>query len=104
MMMQRSMNKQNILDYLKSNKERYSNQFGIQFVGLFGSFARDEASEKSDIDILYEIEENKKLSMFKYLKLVGELEDNFHTKIDLVRTATLKPQVKNYVYQDLIYV
>jgi len=63
MMMQRSMNKQNILDYLKSNKERYSNQFGIQFVGLFGSFARDEANKKSDIDILYEIEENKKLSI-----------------------------------------
>jgi predicted nucleotidyltransferase len=104
MIMERLMNKQNILDYLKSNKERYSNQFGVKFIGLFGSFARDEANEKSDIDILYEIEENKKLSMFKYLKLISELEDNFHTKIDLVRTATLKPQVKNYVYQDLIYV
>jgi len=42
--------------------------------------------------------------MFKYLKLIGELENNFHTKIDLVRTATLKPQIKNYIYQDLVYV
>jgi len=98
------MNKQNILDYLKSNKERYSNQFGVKFIGLFGSFARDEANEKSDIDILYEIEENKKLSMFQYLKLIGELENNFHTKIDLVRTTTLKPQIKSYIYQDLVYV
>ena len=98
------MNKQNILDYLKSNKERYSKEFGVRFIGLFGSFARDEASGKSDIDILYEIEENKKLSIFKYLKLISELENNFHTKIDLVRAATLKPQIKSYVYEDLIRV
>ena len=98
------MNRQYILDYLKSNKDKYSNQFGVKFIGLFGSFARDDANEKSDIDILYEIEENKTLSMFKYLKLIGELENNFHTKIDLVRTATLKPQIKKYVYQDLVYV
>jgi predicted nucleotidyltransferase len=102
--MERLMNKQNILDYLKSNKERYSNQFGINFIGLFGSFARDEANKKSDIDILYEIEENKKLSMFKYLKLISELENSLSAKIDLVRTATLKPQIKSYVYQDLVYV
>jgi predicted nucleotidyltransferase len=102
--MENLMNKQNILDYLKSNKERYSKQFGVRFIGLFGSLARDEANKNSDIDILYEIEENKKLSMFKYLKLISELEKKFHTKIDLVRDATLKPQIKNFVYQDLVYV
>jgi predicted nucleotidyltransferase len=102
--MERLMDRQYILDYLKSNQERYAKQFGVKFVGLFGSFARDEADEKSDIDILYEIEDNKKLSMFKYLKLISELENSFHKKIDLVRTATLKPQIKGYVYQDLVYV
>ena len=98
------MNKKDILDYLKSNKEKYSNQYGVKFIGLFGSFARDEADEKSDIDILYEIDENKKLSMFKYLKLINDLENSLHTKIDLVRTGTLKPQIKNYIYRDLVYV
>jgi predicted nucleotidyltransferase len=104
MIMERLMNRKYILDYLKSNKDKYSKQFGVRFIGLFGSFARDEANENSDIDILYEIEENKKLSMFKYLKLISELENNFNTKIDLVRTATLKPQIKKYVYRDLVYV
>ena len=98
------MNKQDILNYLKSQQDKYNNEFGIKFIGLFGSFARDEANDKSDIDILYEIEENKKLSMFKYLKLINELENNFHKKVDLVRETTLKPQIKNYVYQDLAYV
>jgi len=98
------MNKQDILNYLKSQQDKYSNNFGIKFIGLFGSFARDEANEKSDIDILYEIEKDKKLSIFGYLKLINELEKAFNKKVDLVRETTLKPQIKNYVYKDLAYV
>lgn len=98
------MQKQDILNYLKSNQEYYHNQFGIQFIGLFGSFARDEATENSDIDILYKIEKDKKLSMFKYLELHKQLEENLHKKVDLVRDETLKPQIKSYIQKDISYV
>ncbi len=98
------MNKQDILNYLKSQQEKYNNQFGIKFIGLFGSFARDEADDKSDIDILYEIEKGKKLSMFNYLKLISDLENAFNKKVDLVRKTALKPQIRDYIYQDLTYV
>jgi hypothetical protein len=98
------MNKQDILNYLQSQQDKYNKKFGIKFIGLFGSFARDEANDKSDIDILYEIEKDKRFSMFSYLKLINELENNFHKKVDLVRKTSLKPQIKNYIYQDLAYV
>ncbi|WP_404318406.1 nucleotidyltransferase family protein [Malaciobacter canalis] len=98
------MHKQDILDYLKSNQEYYYKQFGIKFIGLFGSFARDEANDNSDIDILYKIEKDKKLSIFKYLKLTKQLEDFFHKKIDLVRDETVKPQMKSYIQKDISYV
>ena len=98
------MRKQEILDYLKSNQNYYSDQFGVRFIGLFGSFARDEANENSDIDILYKIEKDKKLSLFKYLKLTKQLEDFFHKKIDLVRDGALKPQLKSYIQKDISYV
>jgi predicted nucleotidyltransferase len=98
------MYKQDILNYLKSNQDYYHKQFGVQFIGLFGSFARDEATDNSDIDILYKIEKDKKLSMFKYLKLIKQLEDFFHKKIDLVRDETLKPQMKSYIQKDISYV
>ena len=45
------MNKQDILQTLKSQQQEYLNRFGVSFIGLFGSFARDEAREDSDIDI-----------------------------------------------------
>ena len=98
------MQKQEILNYLKSHQEYYYNQFGIRFVGLFGSYAREEADEKSDIDILYKIDKDKKLSIFQYLKLNKQLEDFFRTKIDLVRDETLKPKLKQYIRKDITYV
>lgn len=98
------MQKQDILNYLKLNQGYYNDKFGIQFIGLFGSFARDEANDNSDIDILYKIKKDKKLSIFKYLELNKQLEDFFHKKIDLVRDETLKPQIKNYIQKDISYV
>jgi len=98
------MQKEDILDYLKSNQDYYYNQFGVRFIGLFGSFARNEANENSDIDILYKIEKDKKLSIFKYLKLTKQLEDFFHKKIDLIRDEKIKSQIKSYIQKDLTYV
>jgi len=49
-------------------------------------------------------EKDKKLSIFTYLKLISDLENHLHKKVDLVREQTLKPQIKEYIYQDLTYV
>lgn len=98
------MTKQDITDYLTQQQQYFHDTFGIQFIGIFGSFSRDDATDKSDIDILYKIEKDQKLSMFKYLKISQQLEDFFHKKVDLVREDTLKPQFKEYIKKDLIYV
>jgi uncharacterized protein len=98
------MTKEEILAYLKFKQQFFYDNFGIKFIGLFGSFSRDEAKDSSDIDILYHLEENKKLSMFKYLKVNNLLEEFFNRKVDLVRDETIKPQVKSYIEKDLIYV
>jgi len=98
------MNRNDIIDYLQQQQPYFHNTFGINFIGLFGSFSRGDETNESDIDILYNIEKDKKLSMFKYLKIAKQLEDYFHKKIDLVRVDTLKPKVKEYVDRDLIYV
>ena len=98
------MNKNEIIDYLQKQQPYFYANFGIRFVGLFGSFSRGDETKSSDIDILYKIDKDKKLSMFKYLKIASKLEDFFHKRIDLVREETLKPTVKKYIDRDLIYV
>ena len=98
------MNRTEIIHYLQEKQDFFDKNFGVKFIGLFGSFARDEASKESDIDILYMLEKNSKLSMFSYLKIRKQLEDFFHRKVDLVRDETLKPAMKEYVEKDLMYV
>jgi hypothetical protein len=98
------MNKNEIITYLQEQQLYFHNTFGINFIGLFGSFSRGDETQNSDIDILYTIDKDKKLSMFKYLKIASQLENFFNKKIDLIRVDTLKPGVKKYVDKDLIYV
>jgi uncharacterized protein len=98
------MTKEEILAYLKLKQQFFYDNFGIKFVGLFGSFSRDEVKDSSDIDILYHLDENKKLSMFKYLKLNSLLEEFFNRKVDLVRDETIKPYIKNHIEKDLILI
>ena len=75
------MNKNNIVDYLQKQQPYFYTHFGIRFVGLFGSFSRGDETKDSDIDILYGLEKDKKLSMFTYLKIISQLEDFFQKKL-----------------------
>lgn len=97
------MTKTEIITTLKKLKPKYE-QEGLVLLGLFGSYSRDEANESSDIDILYRIGKDRRMSMFRYLKYLSELEQTFHHKVDLVRDETLKPDLKPYVEQELIRV
>ena len=49
------MTKQEVLNYLSSHKEKFQKEFGINKIGLFGSFARDQATLSSDIDLVIEM-------------------------------------------------
>ncbi|WP_456433015.1 nucleotidyltransferase family protein [Nitratifractor sp.] len=98
------MEKAEAIDYLKTHQNFYLEKYGVRFVGIFGSVARDEAKDDSDIDILYSIEEDRKLSLFNYLKLLSELEKAFGKKVDLVRDETVKSRLKRYIQRDLVHV
>ncbi len=75
--------------------------FGVRELGIFGSFARDEQTEKSDVDILVEMD----LRTFDtYMNLLFFLEDLFGRKVDLVVKDTIKPIIKNRVLREAIYV
>ncbi|MBD2756958.1 nucleotidyltransferase family protein [Spirosoma validum] len=55
------VNREFILETLKANRERLQKEFGIERIGLYGSFARNEQNEKSDIDLVYDLKSNVKL-------------------------------------------
>ncbi len=71
---------------------------------LFGSYARNEAGENSDIDILVELDHSKPIGM-KFFTYRDELEELLHRKVDMVSSEGLSRHVKPFIDKDklLIY-
>jgi hypothetical protein len=96
------MTQQFILDFLKNHQSELKEQFGVVKIGLFGSYARNEATPQSDIDIAVEIE--SKNSFRSFFSLLYFLENGLKSKIDLGIEHSLKPAVKESILKDMIYV
>ena len=104
------MNKAEILTKLKELKPQYEKD-GLILLGLFGSYARDEANDDSDIDILYDLNEKEFFSLYpgfktftKLTDFKNELESIFHHHIDIADNSTLNDIGKKHILKDLIYV
>lgn len=73
---------QEIVDRLRAYKEKFADKYGIeQLVGLFGSVARGEQDEKSDIDVFITM---SRPSFFTRMNIKEELQKLFHRKVDLI--------------------
>ena len=70
---------------------------------LFGSIARNEASEESDIDILVELDHSTPIGM-KFFLYQSDLEELLHKKVDLVTTEGLSKHVKPFIDKDKILI
>jgi len=77
-------------------------KFGVKRIGLFGSYAKNQPKEGSDIDILVEFEKGKK-TFDNYMDLKFFLEDLFKCKVDLVIADALKPDLKPIILGSVIY-
>jgi len=95
------MTKIDILDFLSQHKESFSKKYGVTKIGIFGSYAKDEAKEKSDIDIFAEMP--PKFNLF--MGLQEELESQLQHKIDLIRLREkMNPRLKENILRDGLYV
>lgn len=68
-------------------------------LGIFGSYARNEASDKSDIDILYSLENT--VGLFKLITLKETLEKRLNKHVDLVSEKYINKNLKSLVFSDL---
>ena len=94
--------KARILEILKDRKPDLQKRYPICELGLFGSYARGDFNEQSDIDILVDF--NARIDGFDYIRLAHELEDAFKFKIDMVSRKGIKPKYLPFVEKSLIHV
>lgn len=78
-----------------------SQRFGVVRVGLFGSAARNETGEQSDIDVYYE-SESKEFTLSDVLEMEAELEKSLGRKVDLVNLKYMNPLVLMTAQKDFI--
>lgn len=93
--------KEYIVRRLKQLKPALQKRYPISELALFGSVARDEHSEVSDIDILVDFNGRVGLGFFK---LANELEDEFQTKVDVISRKGIKPHYLPYIEDSLIQI
>lgn len=86
---------------LSVHQQQIKDAYGVRRIGIFGSVARNEAAELSDIDILVEFEKPIGLD---FVLLGDELEEILGVRVDIVTPNALSPQMLAYIKQDLVYV
>ncbi len=94
-------NTEQILNILRNQKLELEKKYPISELALFGSYARGDNREDSDIDILVDF--NGRIGI-EFITLAQELEDIFNSKVDLVSRKGIKPQYLPFVEQNLIHV
>lgn len=85
---------------LVKEKPLLEKKFHVKTIGIFGSYAREEQTENSDIDILVEF---SKPVGWEFVDLKEHLEKLYGKQVDLVTVKALKPQIKKNILSETKY-
>lgn len=96
------MTRENIIEALRTSAGEASDKYKVQLKAIFGSFARAEGSETSDIDILVDFREDADL--FDFVGLSMFLEEKLHRPVDIVPTDTIKNELRQAILSEAIYI
>ena len=96
------LNRKDVLNLLREHKPIMKERFGVTEISLFGSFARDEATEESDIDLVVKF--GVQPTFRSYFGAQIYLEDVFGRKVDMARRHELRKEILPYVDRDLVNV
>ena len=94
------MNRAMILTLLNQHRDEFMNRFGAKYLALFGSAARDELCDDSDIDVLVEFD--GPATFDRYMDLKFYLEALVARPVDLVTRDAVKPRMRPIIERDLI--
>jgi predicted nucleotidyltransferase len=96
------LSRETVLRELRNHLPQFERLYGITKIGIFGSVARDDASERSDVDIVYEM---SRPNLFTVVHLKDELENILNCSVDLVRyRERMNPFLKKRIEKEGVYV
>jgi predicted nucleotidyltransferase len=102
--MKSPLTKEEIIRVLQQQKNLLQQRFYVKSIGIFGSFARNEATAKSDIDFLAEIDAPLEIYTKNRHALIAYLQNLFAREVDIANPASLKPHYKKRILSQAVYV
>jgi uncharacterized protein len=91
-----------VLDILGRCKADFADRYGITSLGVFGSVARDDAGEDSDVDVVYE---TTTPNLYRTVCMKQELEALLHRRVDVIRwRERISPRLKARIAREAVYV
>jgi len=93
-----------IREILKEHKEEVSRKYRINEIGIFGSVVRGEQKKRSDIDILVEFDEENIPGLLKFIEMERYLEKILRKKVDLVRKGGIRPELRDIILKEVVYI
>ena len=96
------MKRQRILELLADSKPELQSRFGVTQLALFGSTAREESTESSDVDIIVAFD--GPATSKRYFGVQFYLEDLLGCAVDLVTEKALRPELRPYIEQERVNV
>ena len=93
------MTRDDVLDLLRTHKPALAERFGVTGLALFGSFARDQATDSSDVDILVQFD--GPATSRTYFGVQFYIEDLPGRQVDVVTDDALRSEFRPYVERDL---
>lgn len=92
-----------ILNYLSSNMDRFHKEYHLTRIGLFGSLARGEQSDNSDIDLIVEFEEGTADLFSIKQRIRNEFQLKFNMPVDICREKYIKSVFKSQILSEAKY-
>ncbi len=86
---------------LQEHKEDLKERYGISRIGIFGSWAKNKQTHQSDIDILAQFE--KPISLLTLVSIELQLKKLLKKKADLVPESDLRPELRQKILEETIY-
>ncbi|MHA1996001.1 MAG: nucleotidyltransferase family protein [Candidatus Hodarchaeales archaeon] len=96
------LTKKKIIDFLEAEMPFLMEAYNVNTIGLFGSYAREEQTETSDLDLL--IEFTKPISYFTLFKLEDYISDKLGINAEIVTPDGLKELIKPIIMREVLYV
>ena len=90
-----------VLEILRSLKNDVRKRYYVESIAIFGSYAREEQVESSDIDVLVEF--GSAAVLFDFVGLSQYLEERPGSRVDVVPAAALRPEIRGHVVRDLLF-